>query len=79
MGNLHFFLQRHRNGSFFNTSGAASKILLTMFWNPMLLTNYLLPFYTVTLLRHAAAHVAQSNQDLDLVKPSSPVELSQNG
>ena len=50
-----------------------------MFWNPMLLTPYLLPFYTATLLQCASAHVAQSKQDLVLKTPNRPVALSHNG
>ena len=50
-----------------------------MFWNPMLLTLFLLPFYSATLLRYASAHVAQSNQDLVLVTPKGPTALSHNG
>ena len=63
----------------FNTIPTASDDLLTMFWNPMLLTPYLLPFYTVTLIQCASANVAQSTRDLVLTASNSPIAPSHNG
>ena len=55
--------------------------IFTMFWNPMLLTPYLLPFYTAAaLLQCASANVAQSAQDLILTTSNnSPITSSRNG